>query len=88
MPRVYANLKAYFRAEGYGTQQALARELGISTGNLSMIKWGTRQPKLGLALRIADRCHVPLESLIKELPKRKRRRVAKAQPLDPLAQAG
>lgn len=64
MPRrVYPNLRAFFR-ENSETQQQIADELGISYPAMSMIKSGQRQPTLELALRIAARCHVPLESLI------------------------
>ena len=62
--RTYPNLFAFFRAEGR-IQDTIAQELGISPALLSMFKWGLRQPDLALALRIADRCRVPLESLVK-----------------------
>jgi len=64
MARTYPDLAAYFRAEE-GTQGDLAHELGISPSLLSMFKWGEREPQLALALRISERCRVPLESLIK-----------------------
>jgi DNA-binding XRE family transcriptional regulator len=69
--RTYPNLQAYFRGEG-ATQGALAHELGISQALLSMIKWGLREPDLALALRIAERCRVPLESLV--MPRDRSRR--------------
>lgn len=66
MPRrIYPNLLAFFRANPE-TQAQIADELEISPAFLSMIKWGERQPQLSLALKIADRCHVPLESLIRK----------------------
>lgn len=51
---------------------ALAAEFGISGPFMSQIKWNTREPKLALALKIAARCRVPLESLI--VAKRRRAR--------------
>lgn len=66
MPRrVYPNLRAFFRDSGE-TQQQIADELGISYPSISMIKSGLRQPTLELALRIASRCNVPLESLLRQ----------------------
>jgi transcriptional regulator with XRE-family HTH domain len=67
MPRrVYPNLLAYFKDEMNPSATALADELGISYAYLSQIKWGIRMPPLPLALKIADRCHVPLESLVRK----------------------
>lgn len=66
MPRrVYPNLLAYFRGNPDETMTQVARELGIGLSSLSMIAWGHRQPALPLALQIATRCNVPLESLIR-----------------------
>lgn len=64
--RVYPNLAAFFRANPEQTAAAIADELGVSAPFISMIKWRERQPKLELALKIAERCHVPLESLIRK----------------------
>lgn len=65
MPRrVYPNLRAFFEANPDVSGESLARELGISFSYMSMIKWGQREPRLPLALKIQDRCNVPLESLI------------------------
>jgi len=64
--RVYPNLIAFFKANPDIAGQDLAREFGISFAYMSMIKWGTRQPTLPLALRIAERCNVPLESLVRK----------------------
>jgi DNA-binding XRE family transcriptional regulator len=61
--RSYPNLFAYLKHSGR-TQTELAHELGISVTMVSMLKWGHRQPTLALALKIADVCHVPLESLM------------------------
>jgi DNA-binding XRE family transcriptional regulator len=69
MPRrAYPNLFAYLQACGE-TQTAVAHKLGISVGMLSLIKWGQRQPTLALAMKIADYCNIPLESL--RMPGRK-----------------
>ena len=71
MPRrVYGDLHAYFRANPDVRMMDIADELGISYSLLSMIKWGQRQPRLELALKLAERCGVPLESLL--LPKTRR----------------
>jgi transcriptional regulator with XRE-family HTH domain len=64
-PRVYPHLRAYFKDKLNPTATEIADELGISYAFLSQIKWGERQPQLALALKIADRCHVPLESLVR-----------------------
>ena len=64
MPRrIYPNLHAYF-ADHPRTMNDIAHELGISLSFLSMILWGSREPKLRLALALARRCQVPLESLL------------------------
>jgi DNA-binding XRE family transcriptional regulator len=66
MPRrVYPNLRAYF-ADNEETQAQVADELEISYAYMSMLKWGTRQPDLKLALKLAQRCNVPLESLLRK----------------------
>ena len=70
MPRrVYPDLLTFFkdqkdRQTGL-TAQDVADELDISYSYMSMLKWGAREPDLELALRIAARCNVPLESLIR-----------------------
>lgn len=63
--RVFPSLVAFFN-QSTETQQQIADELGISKAYMSMIKWRERQPDLELALKIADRCNVPLESLIRK----------------------
>jgi len=62
--RIYPNLHCYF-AEHPRTQSQIADEMGISSPFLSAIRWGVRQPALPLALKLARRCQVPLESLIR-----------------------
>jgi DNA-binding XRE family transcriptional regulator len=64
--RVFPNLVAYFNDDHADSQAQVARELGISTAFLSMIKWRERQPELKLAMKISERCHVPLESLVRK----------------------
>ncbi len=72
MPRrVYGSLKAFFADRQNPTGTAIAEELDISLPYLSQIKWGDRQPTLELALRIAARCNVPLESLLRPRTKEK-----------------
>jgi hypothetical protein len=39
--------------------------MGCSPAFISMIKDGLREPNLDLAIRLADHCHIPLESLVK-----------------------
>lgn len=66
MPRrVYGSLKAFLADKHNPTLTDLASELDISIPYLSQIKWGERQPPLHLALKIAERCNVPLESLLR-----------------------
>ena len=62
--RIYPNLRAYFRENPQDSAKQVADDLGCSMAHISMIKWGTRQPTLALALRLSRRCHVPLESLL------------------------
>lgn len=65
MPRrVYPDLHAYFADNPTDSALQVAKDVGCSMAHLSMIKWGTRQPGLNLALRLARRCQVPLESLL------------------------
>lgn len=71
--RIYADLAAFFDDDANPSQAALARELGISTPYLSMIKCREREPDLALAIRIMNRCRVPLESLIQTVPRRRRK---------------
>jgi DNA-binding XRE family transcriptional regulator len=63
--RVFPDLVNYFNKTDE-TQAQVAKELGISTSYLCMIKWREREPNLDLAIRIAERCNVPLESLIRK----------------------
>lgn len=72
MPRrVYSNLRAFFEANRDIRAMDIADEIGCSLSQLSMIKWGVRQPNLELALKIAERCNVPLESLLRRNNQRK-----------------
>lgn len=63
MPRKIQSLDA-FLVHKHITQNALARELGISAIFLSEIRRGKRTPSLRLALRIAEHCNIPVESLL------------------------
>ena len=70
MPRrVYPNLRAYFKDHPEESAYQIAKDVECSPAYLSMIKWGQRQPALDLALRLANRCHVPLESLLRQTAK-------------------
>lgn len=71
MPRrIYPDLIAFFADTQQETMSAIAKDVGCSLPFLSEIKWRKKQPQLSLALRIAQRCNVPLESLIRQ-PRRK-----------------
>jgi hypothetical protein len=63
--RIYPDLNAFFRDNPDETLTAVAKDVRCVPSMLSMVRWGTRQPRLQLALRISRRCNVPLESLIK-----------------------
>lgn len=63
--RTYPNLETFLKDTGL-TQTELAEDLGISQSYLSRIKTGEVEAPLWLALRIARRTRVPLESLVKE----------------------
>lgn len=62
-PRAVESLTDYLWTRRI-TQNALAEELGISAIFLSEIRRGKRTPSLALALRIANHCNVPIESLL------------------------
>ena len=64
MPRIYPNLKRYFRETGV-TQTELAERLGINQPKLSRIVNRIIEPDLELAMRISRVCRVPLESMIR-----------------------
>lgn len=63
--RTYPDLATFLTETGM-SQTELAQELGISQSYLSRIKTGEIEAPLWLALRIARRTRVPLESLLKE----------------------
>jgi len=63
--RIYPNLAAWLEAHPDQTITDLAHDLGVGVPFLSMIKWGQREPRLGLALELTKRCNIPLESLLK-----------------------
>lgn len=62
--RAYPNLATFFDRTNI-KQDDFAAELGISASKMSRIKNGLAQPSLDLAIKIADKAHVPLESLIR-----------------------
>ena len=72
MPRrVYPNLRAYFVANPDVRGMDVADAVGCSYSQLSMIKWGVREPGLKLAIAIVNYCNVPLESLIRRSQQKK-----------------
>ena len=60
----FETLAAYMAASGR-SQTEVAAELGISTSYLSMILSHRRYPSGTVAMRIAERYRVPLESLFR-----------------------
>ena len=64
-PRVYASLSAFLHGE-HLTQDAFARRVGIVPSYISMMLSGERTPSLTLALRIARKAHIPIESLLRD----------------------
>lgn len=62
--RVYADLDSFFRGNPDLSMQEIAAELGITLSMVSYMRNGLRQPSLDLALRIAERCKIPIESLV------------------------
>lgn len=63
MPRIYPNLGAFLK-DSRITHEAFAAEMGIASSYVSMLVNGERTPSLPLALRIAERANIPLESLL------------------------
>jgi transcriptional regulator with XRE-family HTH domain len=66
--RSYDSLAEFFEdaSDEQGlTQDTLASELGITQAYLSFLLRGERQPSLPLAIKIAERCRVPIASLLK-----------------------
>ncbi len=61
--RAYSNLASYFEQSG-DTQQAFADALGISQSHISRICKGFVEPSLDLALRIAAKANIPVETLV------------------------
>jgi len=60
---VYADLDGFFRANPDITMQSVADELGISLAMMSYIRSGLRSPRLSIAIQLAERCNIPVESL-------------------------
>lgn len=63
--RTFPDLKTYLNETGE-TQERLAERLGITQSYMSKIVRNLQQPELKLALLIAKKTHVPLESLIRK----------------------
>lgn len=61
--RTYPNLRSYLKGTGQ-TQADLAARLGKSQPFISKLLNGLIQPSLHEALRISERCGVPVESLV------------------------
>lgn len=67
MARRYRSLAAWMRAT-HTTPAKLARELGVTTAYVSMLKNKRRQPTLEMGLKLHRLTGVPLENfLIEEL---------------------
>jgi transcriptional regulator with XRE-family HTH domain len=61
--RIYPNLAQYFKQSG-DTQQAFADALGVAQPHISRIVNGSATPSLELAVRIAEKANIPVESLL------------------------
>jgi transcriptional regulator with XRE-family HTH domain len=57
-------LAEFFEQKNAPTQDAIARQLGITGAYVSLIAAGKRQPALKLALRIEALTGVPVASLV------------------------
>ena len=68
--RVYADLDAFFRANPDESMMKVANDVGVSLSMMSYLRNGLRQPGLDTALRIRDRCHIPIETLVVEPERR------------------
>lgn len=64
---------AAFRKDQQVSQQALAKLLKISQSALSMIENGERMPRPELIAKIVATCHVPVQALVKQRLRRRRR---------------
>lgn len=60
--RAYRSLAEYFEKTGE-LQEDFAAALDISAGYVSLIAAGKRRPSLTLALLIAEKANIPIESL-------------------------
>ena len=63
MKVAYRDLRAYMRATG-ATQKEVARAVGTSQAAISRILARRQQPRLPLALRLAELANIPLDSLV------------------------
>jgi transcriptional regulator with XRE-family HTH domain len=63
VPKTYRNLAAFLRGT-HLTQEAFAAQVDVAPSFISMLVRGERQPSLPVALRIAERARIPVESLL------------------------
>ncbi len=59
-----ASLGALIDRSGYGTRTAFAAAVGISTGTLSDLLSGRRQPSLALTERLSAELKVPVTAIL------------------------
>lgn len=61
----YGSLRAYLTGEGR-KQTDLAKDIGISVSQLNRILHRRSNPSITVAVRLARRCNVPLESMLSD----------------------
>lgn len=65
--KAYATLQDFFNGNPDLAQHTFAKRLNITQGHLSLILSGERTPSLPLALKIAAKANIPVESLVGKL---------------------
>jgi putative transcriptional regulator len=65
MPQYISNVKEYREQEGW-SQEALARELGVSRQTIVNIKKGISEPRVLLAIALAATLGVAIEQLFRK----------------------
>jgi transcriptional regulator with XRE-family HTH domain len=63
-PAAYRHLADYLARSG-DTQQELARRVGTTQAYISKLARGGAVPRPMLATRIAEYCHIPLDSFVR-----------------------
>jgi putative transcriptional regulator len=68
MPQYISNVKEYREQEGW-SQEALARELGVSRQTIVNIEKGISEPRVLLAIALAATLGVAIEQLFRKEPR-------------------